>query len=111
MVRYEQLLMQQKPDFTLVVGDVNSTMACAITAQKMHVKVIHLEAGIRSGDWTMPEEINRLVTDSISNYFFTTTEAAGENLKRSGIANDRIFWVGNTMIDTLLSTETTLSNF
>lgn len=81
MVRYEQLLMQQKPDFTLVVGDVTSTMACAITAQKMHVKVIHVEAGIRSGDWTMPEEINRLVTDSISNYFFTTTEAAGENLK------------------------------
>jgi UDP-N-acetylglucosamine 2-epimerase (non-hydrolysing) len=102
MVRYEQLLMQQKPDFTLVVGDVTSTMACAITAQKMHVKVVHVEAGIRSGDWTMPEEINRLVTDSISNYFFTTTEAAGENLKRSGIANDRIFWVGNTMIDTLL---------
>jgi UDP-N-acetylglucosamine 2-epimerase (non-hydrolysing) len=102
MVRYEQLLMQQKPDFTLVVGDVTSTMACAITAQKMHVKVVHVEAGIRSGDWTMPEEINRLVTDSISNYFFTTTEAAGENLKKSGVAEERIFWVGNTMIDTLL---------
>jgi UDP-N-acetylglucosamine 2-epimerase (non-hydrolysing) len=102
MVRYEQLLMQQKPDLTLVVGDVTSTMACAITAQKMHVKVAHVEAGIRSGDWTMPEEINRLVTDSITNYFFTTTEVANQTLRNSGVAEDRIFWVGNTMIDTLL---------
>jgi UDP-N-acetylglucosamine 2-epimerase (non-hydrolysing) len=102
MIRYEQLLMQQKPDLTLVVGDVTSTMACAITAQKMHVKVAHVEAGIRSGDWTMPEEINRLVTDSITNYFFTTTEVANQTLRQSGIAEDRIFWVGNTMIDTLL---------
>jgi UDP-N-acetylglucosamine 2-epimerase (non-hydrolysing) len=102
MMRYEQLLMQKKPDLTLVVGDVTSTMACAITAQKMHVKVAHVEAGIRSGDWTMPEEINRLVTDSITNYFFTTTEVANQTLRQSGIAEDRIFWVGNTMIDTLL---------
>jgi UDP-N-acetylglucosamine 2-epimerase (non-hydrolysing) len=102
MVRYEQLLMQKKPDLTLVVGDVTSTMACAITAQKMHVKVAHVEAGIRSGDWTMPEEINRLVTDSITNYFFTTTEVANQTLRQSGVAEDRIFWVGNTMIDTLL---------
>jgi UDP-N-acetylglucosamine 2-epimerase (non-hydrolysing) len=102
MVRYEQLLLQKKPDLTLVVGDVTSTMACAITAQKMHVKVAHVEAGIRSGDWTMPEEINRLVTDSITNYFFTTTEVANQTLRQSGIAADRIFWVGNTMIDTLL---------
>jgi UDP-N-acetylglucosamine 2-epimerase (non-hydrolysing) len=102
MIRYEQLLMQQKPDLTLVVGDVTSTMACAITAQKMHVKVAHVEAGIRSGDWTMPEEINRLVTDSITNYFFTTTEVANQTLRQSGVAEDRIFWVGNTMIDTLL---------
>lgn len=102
MMRYEQLLLQQKPDLTLVVGDVTSTMACAITAQKMHVKVAHVEAGIRSGDWTMPEEINRLVTDSITNYFFTTTEVANQTLRQSGIAEDRIFWVGNTMIDTLL---------
>jgi UDP-N-acetylglucosamine 2-epimerase (non-hydrolysing) len=77
-------------------------MACAITAQKMHVKVAHVEAGIRSGDWTMPEEINRLVTDSITNYFFTTTEVANQTLRQSGVADDRIFWVGNTMIDTLL---------
>jgi UDP-N-acetylglucosamine 2-epimerase (non-hydrolysing) len=68
----------------------------------MHVKVAHVEAGIRSGDWTMPEEINRLVTDSITNYFFTTTEVANQTLRQSGIAEDRIFWVGNTMIDTLL---------
>ena len=102
MIRYEQLLLQKKPDLTLVVGDVTSTMACAISAQKMHVKVAHVEAGIRSGDWTMPEEINRLVTDSITNYFFTTTEVANQTLRQSGISDDRIFWVGNTMIDTLL---------
>jgi UDP-N-acetylglucosamine 2-epimerase (non-hydrolysing) len=102
MVRYEKVLLEKKPDLTLVVGDVTSTMACAIAAQKLHVKVAHVEAGIRSGDWTMPEEINRLVTDSITNYFFTTTEIANESLRRSGVSNDRIFWVGNTMIDTLL---------
>lgn len=102
MVGYEKLLMSETTDLCLVVGDVNSTMACSIVAQKMHVQVAHVEAGIRSGDWTMPEEINRLVTDSISNYFFTTTPEAGEILKRSGIDENKIFWVGNTMIDTLL---------
>ena len=102
MVGYEQLLMNKKSDLCLVVGDVTSTMACAISAQKLHVKVGHVEAGIRSGDWTMPEEINRMVTDSITNFFFTTTEIANDSLRKSGITNDRIFWVGNTMIDTLL---------
>lgn len=102
MIGYEKLLMKEKSDLCLVVGDVTSTMACAITAQKMHVKVAHVEAGIRSGDWAMPEEINRMVTDSITNYFFTTTKIANENLRKSGISDDRIFWVGNTMIDTLL---------
>jgi UDP-N-acetylglucosamine 2-epimerase (non-hydrolysing) len=102
MIGYEKLLLEKKPDLCLVVGDVTSTMACAITAQKLHIKVAHVEAGIRSGDWTMPEEINRMVTDSITNYFFTTTEGAGNNLKSIGISNDRIFFVGNTMIDTLL---------
>ena len=102
MMGYEKLLMNEKSDLCLVVGDVTSTMACAITAQKLHVKVGHVEAGIRSGDWTMPEEINRMVTDSITNFFFTTTEIANENLRKSGITDDRIFWVGNTMIDTLL---------
>ncbi|MFO7822639.1 MAG: UDP-N-acetylglucosamine 2-epimerase (non-hydrolyzing) [Cyclobacterium sp.] len=103
MIGYEKLLIEKgKPDLCLVVGDVTSTMACAITAQKLHVKVAHVEAGIRSGDWSMPEEINRMVTDSITNYFFTTSEVANRNLKDSGVGEDRIFFVGNTMIDTLL---------
>ncbi|HAQ65254.1 MAG TPA: UDP-N-acetylglucosamine 2-epimerase (non-hydrolyzing) [Bacteroidales bacterium] len=102
MVGYERLLMEERSDLCLVVGDVTSTMACAISAQKLHVKVAHVEAGIRSGDWTMPEEINRMVTDSITNYFFTTTTIADESLRRSGVTDDRIFRVGNTMIDTLL---------
>ncbi len=102
MIGYERLLMKEKSDLCLVVGDVTSTMACAISAQKLHIKVAHVEAGIRSGDWSMPEEINRMVTDSITNYFFTTTEIANENLQKAGISSDRIFWVGNTMIDTLI---------
>ena len=103
MVRYEQLLQRDRSDLCLVVGDVTSTMACAITAQKMCIPVAHVEAGIRSGDWTMPEEINRLVTDSITNYFFITSTFAHQNLRESGVNDDRIFFVGNTMIDTLLS--------
>lgn len=103
MIGYEKLLLEQgKPALCLVVGDVTSTMACAITAQKLHVKVAHVEAGIRSGDWSMPEEINRMVTDSITNFFFTTSTVANDNLRRSGISEDRIFFVGNTMIDTLI---------
>lgn len=102
MIGYEELLMKEGTDLCLVVGDVTSTMACSIVAQKMQTKVAHVEAGIRSGDWSMPEEINRMVTDSITNYFFTTTEIANESLRKSGIVNDRIYWVGNTMIDTLL---------
>ncbi len=102
MVGYEKLLLQEKPDLCLVVGDVTSTMACSIAAQKLHVKVAHVEGGIRSGDWSMPEEINRMVTDSITNYFFTTTHIADDNLLKSGVSADRIFRVGNTMIDTLL---------
>ncbi len=102
MVRFEKELLENRPDLVLVVGDVTSTMACAITAQKLHIPVAHVEAGIRSGDWTMPEEINRLVTDSITNYFFTTSEVANSNLRESGISDERIFFVGNTMIDTLL---------
>ncbi len=102
MLGYEKLLMESKPDLCLVVGDVTSTMACSIVAQKLLVKVAHVEAGIRSGDWTMPEEINRMVTDSITNYFFTTTELASQNLAKTGVEPERIFLVGNTMIDTLL---------
>ena len=102
MMGYEKLLMQQKPDLCIVVGDVTSTMACAIAAKKLLVKVAHIEGGIRSGDMTMPEEINRIVTDSITDYFFTTSETANANLRRNGVGDDRIFFVGNTMIDTLL---------
>ncbi|MBL8287710.1 MAG: UDP-N-acetylglucosamine 2-epimerase (non-hydrolyzing) [Rubrivivax sp.] len=103
MTRYERLLLDAPSNLCLVVGDVTSTMACAIAAQKLKVPVAHVEAGIRSGDWTMPEEINRLVTDSITNWFFTTSEVANENLRRAGAREEQIFFVGNTMIDTLLA--------
>jgi UDP-N-acetylglucosamine 2-epimerase (non-hydrolysing) len=103
MTRYERLLLDARSDLCLVVGDVTSTMACAIAAQKLRVPVAHVEAGIRSGDWTMPEEINRLVTDSITNWFFTTSEVANRNLRHAGARDDQIFFVGNTMIDTLLA--------
>lgn len=102
MLGYEKLLVDKKSDLCLVVGDVTSTMACSIVAKKMVIKVAHVEAGIRSNDLSMPEEINRLVTDSITDYFFTTSEVANENLRKAGIQEDRIFFVGNTMIDTLL---------
>ena len=108
MIKFEQELLQNPADLVLVVGDVTSTMACAIVAQKLHVKVAHVEAGIRSGDWTMPEEINRLVTDSITNYFFTTSVVANNNLLSSGVDSTKIFFVGNTMIDTLLKQTTRL---
>ena len=103
MLGYEKLLSQRKPDLCIVVGDVTSTMACAIVAKKMVVPVAHVEGGIRSGDMTMPEEVNRIVTDSITDYFFTTSDTANENLRRAGVSGDRIFFVGNTMIDTLLA--------
>ena len=103
MVRYEALLLQAPAAMCLVVGDVTSTMACAITAQKLCIPVAHVEGGIRSGDWTMPEEINRLVTDAITNLFFTTSVVANDNLRRAGVPEDRIHFVGNTMIDTLMA--------
>jgi UDP-N-acetylglucosamine 2-epimerase (non-hydrolysing) len=103
MVRYEQLLLEHPASLCLVVGDVTSTMACAIAAQKLCIPVAHVEGGIRSGDWSMPEEINRLVTDAITNCFFTTSEVANANLRRAGVDAKRIFFVGNTMIDTLLA--------
>jgi len=102
MVGYESLLQKESTDYCLVVGDVTSTMACSIVAKKMDIKVIHVEGGIRSWDLTMPEEINRMVTDSITDYFFTTSETANNNLLKNGISEDKIFYVGNTMIDTLL---------
>ncbi len=102
MVAFEADLLQNPCDIVLVVGDVNSTMACAIVAKKLNLKVVHVEAGIRSGDMTMPEEINRMVTDSITDYFFTTSETASQNLLKNGADQDNIHFVGNVMIDTLL---------
>ena len=101
MVAFEKDLLQNPCDLVLVVGDVNSTMACAIVAKKMNIKVAHVEAGIRSGDVTMPEEINRIVTDSITDYFFTTSTSASENLLKLGFNATNIHFVGNVMIDTL----------
>ncbi len=102
MTCYEKLLLEKKSDLCLVVGDVTSSMSAAITAQKLCIPVAHVEGGIRSGDWSMPEEINRMVTDSITNWFFTTSEVANTNLRKAGVESERIFFVGNTMIDTLL---------
>ncbi len=101
MITFEKELQQNPCDLVLVVGDVNSTMACAIVAKKQNIKVAHVEAGIRSGDMTMPEEINRIVTDSITDYFFTTSTSASENLLKYGIDTTNIHFVGNVMIDTL----------
>jgi UDP-N-acetylglucosamine 2-epimerase (non-hydrolysing) len=102
MVAFEKELMANPCDCILVVGDVTSTMACSIVAKKLNTKVAHVEAGIRSWDLTMPEEINRMVTDSLADYFFTTTEIANNNLRNTGVKDDSIFFVGNVMIDTLL---------
>lgn len=102
MVKFEKDLMAHPTDIVVVVGDVTSTLACSIAAKKLRTDVAHVEAGIRSGDLTMPEEINRMVTDAITDLFFTTSQKANENLKKAGIPGDRIHFVGNTMIDTLL---------
>lgn len=102
MVAFEKEIMENRPTLVIVVGDVTSTLACSIAAKKLNIDVAHVEGGIRSGDLTMPEEINRMVTDSITDHFFTTSEIANENLRKSGISEDRIHFVGNTMIDTLL---------
>jgi UDP-N-acetylglucosamine 2-epimerase (non-hydrolysing) len=101
MMAFEPVCVAQKPDCVVVVGDVNSTMACAITAKKLGIRVAHVEAGLRSGDLSMPEEINRLCTDCISDLLFTTDEGATANLLREGVAAEKIHFVGNTMIDTL----------
>ena len=103
MVAFEKDLMEHPTDLVLVVGDVTSTMACSIVAKKLCTKVAHVEAGIRSWDLTMPEEINRMVTDSLADYFFTTSEVANTNLRRFGVEEKRLFFVGNVMIDTLLA--------
>ena len=102
MIAFEKELVEHPSDMVLVVGDVNSTMACSIVAKKAGCQVAHVEAGIRSGDMAMPEEINRIVTDSIADLFFTTTHDAVRHLRNAGIADEKIHFVGNTMIDSLL---------
>ena len=103
MIEFEKEIIAHPSDLVVVVGDVTSTMACAIVAKKQNTKVAHIEAGIRSWDMTMPEEINRIVTDSLADFFFTTSEVANKNLRHQGVEEDRIFFVGNVMIDTLLA--------
>jgi len=102
MLRFEEVIQKSKPDLVMVVGDVNSTLACSLVAAKMRVKVAHVEAGLRSFDREMPEEINRVLTDAISDLLFTTCDDADKNLKREGIPEEKIRFVGNVMIDTLL---------
>lgn len=106
MMRFEPILLEHNPDAILVVGDVNSTIACALVASKLGVKVVHVEAGLRSFDRRMPEEINRVLVDSISDYLFVTEQSGLDNLKREGVADDKVFMVGNVMIDTLLANKT-----
>lgn len=101
MLQFEKELLHHPTDYVLVVGDVNSTMACAITAKKQNIQLVHVEAGIRSGDRTMPEEINRLVTDAITDIYFTTTHHASQQLIKENVPIEKIHFVGNTMIDTL----------
>jgi len=102
MVGFEELCEAQRPSAVLVVGDVNSTLACSIVAKKLQIPVAHVEAGLRSGDMAMPEEINRLVTDSISDWFFATEPAACEHLRREGKPDSAVHYVGHVMVDNLL---------
>ena len=99
MISYEKVCMDRRPDITIVVGDVNSTLACTLSAKKLLIPVVHLEAGLRSRDRTMPEEINRLVTDTLSDLLLTPSEDANENLRMEGITEERVKLVGNIMID------------
>lgn len=103
MIAFEQVLLREKPDLVIVVGDVNSTIGCALPAVKLNIAVAHVEAGLRSFDRGMPEEINRVLTDSISDYLFVTEPSGEENLRGEGIPDEKIFFVGNVMIDTLLA--------
>ena len=107
MIEFEKALIKNRPGLCLVVGDVNSTIACALTAAKLNIPVAHVEAGLRSFDRAMPEEINRILTDRISDYLFTTCEDANKNLLREGVDRKKIFFVGNVMIDTLKKSQVT----
>jgi UDP-N-acetylglucosamine 2-epimerase (non-hydrolysing) len=102
MIRFEEVCERERPDLVVVVGDVNSTMAAALVASKLSIPVAHVEAGLRSFDRTMPEELNRLVTDQLAEILLTPSEDANENLRREGVPDDRVFLVGNIMIDTLM---------
>ncbi len=102
MIGFEKVLIKERPDLVLVVGDVNSTLACALTARKLHMTVAHVEAGLRSFDKRMPEEINRILTDQISDILFTPSLDGNKNLKREGVSCNKIYFVGNVMIDTLM---------
>ena len=103
MMAFEKVCLEERPDLVIVVGDVNSTLACAITAKKLCVPVAHVEAGLRSRDWTMPEEINRVVTDAVSDFLFTPSRDADQNLLGEGLSPQKIHFVGNVMIDSLLA--------
>lgn len=102
MMAFEEVCLREQPDWVVVVGDVNSTLACTVTAKKLGIRVAHVEAGLRSYDMSMPEEINRLCTDVLADLLFTTDPIADRNLLREGVAEEKIHFVGNTMIDTLL---------
>lgn len=102
MIEFEKILLKEKPDLIIVVGDVNSTIACSLVASKLSVKVAHVEAGLRSFDRSMPEEINRVLTDVISDYLFVTEKSGLDNLKNEGINPEKIFFVGNVMIDSMV---------
>ena len=101
MIEFEKVLKAEKPDWVVVVGDVNATLACSVTAKKEHVKVCHIEAGLRSGDIKMPEEVNRLVTDRLSDLLLTPDKLSGKNLELEGASGKSVKFVGNIMIDTL----------
>ena len=102
MIEFEKVLLKERPDLIVVVGDVNSTIACSLVAVKLNTPVAHVEAGLRSFDRTMPEEINRILTDRISDYLFVTERSGIENLRKEGVSGDKVFFVGNVMIDSLI---------
>lgn len=110
MTAFEPIVLEHKPDVVLVVGDVNSTVACSLVATKLHVPVVHVEAGLRSHDREMPEEINRVVVDAISSMLFVTEQSGLDNLKKEGVADEKVEFTGNVMIDTLLKQKPKLAN-
>jgi UDP-N-acetylglucosamine 2-epimerase (non-hydrolysing) len=110
MISFEKVVTRERPDLVIVVGDVNSTLACALVATKVGVTLAHIEAGLRSFDRTMPEEINRVVTDCISDYLFVSEESGLRDLMREGIASNKIHFVGNVMIDSLIWADTQVGN-